>query len=732
MFGRIWRRLSSTTESRHLRKVVARPRQCGLAVALALLCGLVTDGALASASAMASVPSGRWQEIGTSVDGSPVGDQSGLAGRVSAVAVIPGKRPTEVVGTLGGIWEQQSGGRWVDVTSPRWPSTAINSLAVDPRDHKIVYAGTGYDVIDDADGQPGAGVLKSVDGGRSWTPLAATESPLRGYAVEGLAVEPRDDRVVIAAANNGVFRSGDSGRTWTEVLPIKPGPFSAAEVRLAIDPVTGDLLVGVAQSAGSALTPRGHAIYESTDGGLRWRAFELDSADGGAGLVLAPGLATAHHHTYAYAVYMTDGRGSGIYTSANGGRSWRFRTSRRTRPKGSIAQLVVDPGNPKQAYFAQEDGPFEYTWGRSTVGLIGRRHTAPKFGDWRALALGGAAKGAQALYGGNDGGTAFYNFKTRTFDNNNAGLVSGIDYFAAAQSADQELTGAQDLGVDAYGGQSAVRELYHADGYGVLIDRNHPTTYYAGVNAEGGSLGFAVSHDSGRNWSSVTLPQRGNEPYYMRLVQASNDPSVLLLPENGTTLFVSTDDGAHWAARSVPLAPSDYLTVVNAALIPGTSTPVIYAGSGFGSVMRSSDLGLTWTNLNAPTNGLSVGDIAIDGAASTGAAAEHVFVSLRVYAPAGYAGTTNVGGVLATQTSGQSWTDISGHLSATSVNALLVDGSTLLAGTESGVEQYDNGTWIPLGSDFPDVRVNDLVLSADGRAIFATTYGRGTLRLLTN
>jgi hypothetical protein len=155
---------------------------------------------------------------------------------------------------------------------------------------------------------------------------------------------------------------------------------------------------------------------------------------------------------------------------------------------------------------------------------------------------------------------------------------------------------------------------------------------------------------------------------------------------------------------------------------------VIYAGTGFGYVWRSADLGARWQELNA-SNGfpLSVRDIAIDPSSSTEPGGEHVFLALGVFAASWYAQTSHVGDVVQSVNSGTSWTDIGQSLSGTSVNTLLLSGSTLLAGTDNGVEEYTGGAWSAAGTGFPNVRVNDLFLSQDGQAFFATTWGRGTL-----
>jgi hypothetical protein len=680
---------------------------------------------------------GQWQPAGPSIDGTPIGNSSGLAGRVSAVVAIPGAPLSEIAGTLGGIWVEQGSGPWRDVTNPAWPSTAIGSLAVDPRNPRIVYAGTGYDDVDDSSGQPGAGVMKSTDGGRTWMPLAGSRSMMQGYAVTGLAVEPHNDKVVIAAANNGLFRSADAGQTWREAQSIKPGGDGIAEVHLAIDPATGMLLAGVAQTGG--VTARfgrrtihtRHAVYRSADGGRTWKAFAVDTRTVG-GAVLAPGLATARGHTYAYALDVTGGAASGVYTSTDGGRTWRLQTTD-TESKFSIGQLVVDPANPRHAYFAQADGPFAYTWGRHTVQLLeGGDGSSPSFGDWRALSIGPAARGTRALYGGDDGGTTFYSFASKVFVNNDAGLVSGLDYFGSARSATFEFGGAQDLGIDLFRGGTATSEMYNADAYGVLGDINRASTYYASVYPPIGAASYVVSHDSGATWHNVRLPTSDSNVYSMAPVQALGASNVLILPDQDGTMYVSTDDGASWQVRTMGSLGGDYLVSVAAALIPGATVPVIYVGTGFGGVWRSGDLGVHWSQLQVtlPNGADSVKDVLIDPSTSAGAGGEHVYLALGVASPQLTADQTVVGGVLESTDSGATWQDLSGALHSTSVNTLLIDGATLLAGTDHGVAQDVNGSWSPVATGFPNVPVNDLFLSQDQSALFATTYGRGTQELV--
>jgi BNR/Asp-box repeat len=357
----------------HIRKMPTGGSLSALAVLL-VLAGLgFPSGASVLAQPRAvyhtgSVLSGTWHPIGPTVDGRPVGDAAPLAGRVTAFAVVPAAVPIEVIGTLGGIWKKTGTRPWRDVTSARWPTTAIGSVTVDPANPNVLYAGTGYDDVDDSDVQPGAGILKSTNGGKTWALLPASESLLRGYGVTGLAVDPENDQIVVAAANNGVFRSVNGGGSWSEVVAVQPGPYGVAEVRLAVDSTTGVMLAGVAQSQGiramlgARAISTGHALYRSTDGGRTWSAYALNSGTR-PGDVVVPAIATGKGSakTYAYALNSTGNSATGVYTSGDGGRTWKLRTAQDVTTKASIGQIAVDSLSPRHAYFAQGDGPFEYT-----------------------------------------------------------------------------------------------------------------------------------------------------------------------------------------------------------------------------------------------------------------------------------------------------------------------------------------------------------------------------------
>jgi photosystem II stability/assembly factor-like uncharacterized protein len=154
------------------------------------------------------------------------------------------------------------GGRsWVDVKNglPQADyEVYVSSLAIDPSDANVVYAGTGGFV-----GQ-GYGVYKSPNGGESWVP---SNQGMLDYVITALAIDPTDPQVIYAGGNFGeLFKSIDGGQTWYNLTiylygqPNMPGGKIAG---IAIDP----------SDPARVLVVGGYAIWYTLDGGITWQKF---------------------------------------------------------------------------------------------------------------------------------------------------------------------------------------------------------------------------------------------------------------------------------------------------------------------------------------------------------------------------------------------------------------------------------------------------------------------------
>ena len=161
-------------------------------------------------------------------------DYGTTEGRVNAIVVDP---TTTTNGSIvayigtdgGGVWKTTnccSGAtNWTSLLdSPLISTTGIDTLAIDPANHNTIYAGTG-DLNYGSFSQGSQGILKSTDGGATWTVLAANifgaalPQPAGQFpqyqAVGKVRVDPNNSNNVVAGTKTGLYFSYDGGNNWT-------------------------------------------------------------------------------------------------------------------------------------------------------------------------------------------------------------------------------------------------------------------------------------------------------------------------------------------------------------------------------------------------------------------------------------------------------------------------------------------------------------------------------------
>ena len=138
------------------------------------------------------------------------------AGDIQALAFDPNSSSTVYAAADRIIYKSTDGGAiWGYVGSV--PST-IHSLLIDPEQPSIFYAGTYYQ-----------GIFKSVDSGVTWT---AANNGLTNLSTYTLAMDPTNPKVLYAGVYEGVFKSIDGGEGWI----FGGGLTNIAVYGLAIDP----------------------------------------------------------------------------------------------------------------------------------------------------------------------------------------------------------------------------------------------------------------------------------------------------------------------------------------------------------------------------------------------------------------------------------------------------------------------------------------------------------------
>ena len=148
-------------------------------------------------------------------------------GRTRDILILPEDTTfrTWLVGSVGGgIWKtSNAGGDW-ELMTKDIPNLATSTLAMSPADPDVIYAGTG-EGYGNIDGILGSGMLKSVDNGNNWAPIASTSNNNDFANVTRIIVNPENENELLVASIgqfiNGVrmsfiMKSVDGGDTWSK------------------------------------------------------------------------------------------------------------------------------------------------------------------------------------------------------------------------------------------------------------------------------------------------------------------------------------------------------------------------------------------------------------------------------------------------------------------------------------------------------------------------------------
>ncbi len=231
-----------------------------------------------------------------------------VTGRITAIAF--GAEGIYLGSASGGVWKSTDGGaHWKPLTDQQ-VSLAVGALAVVPGPPDTVYVGTG-EGNNGCDNEYGQGILKSQDGGASWTQLAAATFDRLSFTK--IALETDQPGILYAGTSFG-FTGGAAGEC-----------FSA--------------------SSGTA------GLYKSTDAGVTWVR-----RSGAGGLPAGVAGATVDGSGSVYDVAIDPAKGfrgpfTGTVVALNGADC-----------AGSATLSAVDPNNPANL------NPFKLTAEPNTAG----------------------------------------------------------------------------------------------------------------------------------------------------------------------------------------------------------------------------------------------------------------------------------------------------------------------------------------------------------------------------
>ncbi len=207
--------------------------------------------------------------------------------------------------------------------------------------------------------------------------------PYRGgrcSAVTGVRGQPH----TFFMGSGGVWKTINAGQVWKNV---SDGSFDTGSIG-AIDVADSDpnvIYVGTGQATIRGNVSTGLGIYKSTDAGKTWAHVGLRDAGQISKIIIHPSNPDV---VYAGVVGHAFGPNEtrGVFRTANGGKTWEkvFYVS----PKTGIADLVMDPNNPRILYasaWTVERKPWTIISGSEECGLF---KTSDGGGTWKKLTNG--------------------------------------------------------------------------------------------------------------------------------------------------------------------------------------------------------------------------------------------------------------------------------------------------------------------------------------------------------
>ncbi len=689
-----------------------------------------------------------------------------MSGRISDIAIDPNDQSTWYVGVgSGGVWKTVNAGTTWEAIFENEDAYSIGCVTIDPGNSNTIWVGTGENISGRHVGY-GAGVYRSLDGGKNWENMGLPNSEHIGM----IRVDPRDSSVVFVAVqgplwsgggDRGLYKSTDGGNNWRKVLGDGHGNTElddrytgVSEVHM--DPRNPDVMYAVTWQRlrnVAVLLDGGPAtgIHKSEDGGETWRKLTEGLPDeimAKTGLAISP-----QDPDVLYATVELANRTGAMYRSEDRGESWAKGADYAPGGTGPhyYNELWASPHKFDRVYHADVNLHVTEDGGKTMQKLA---HET-KHVDHHAMAFD--PNDENYLLVGNDGGLyesydlgetwrfinnmpitqfykvavdydePFYNVYGGTQDNNSHGGPSRTDNNIGIRHSDWFVT-------------------LFGDGHQSAVDPNNPDIVYA--QWQQGNLA-RYDRKTGENVYIRPQAREGEAPD-----RYNWDAPILISPHDSATLYVgtqrvwrSTNYGDSWEPISGDLtrnenrvrqpvmgrtwsydspwdlyAMSMFNTIVNISespLVPG----LIYAGTDDGLIQVTEDGGQKWRRIDklpGVPDRFFVNDIKADLHDP-----DTVYVVVDDHKSGDFSPY-----VLKSENRGKSWKSIAGNLPERHILWRIVQDhekpDLLFLGTEFGVFFTVNGgnTWTKLKGGAPNIPFRDLAIQKRENDLVGATFGR--------
>ncbi|MFK7937056.1 MAG: T9SS type A sorting domain-containing protein [Saprospiraceae bacterium] len=677
---------------------------------------------------------------GNNADWEALGPEN-IGGRTISLAFHPTDPNIMYAGSAGGgLWKTTTAGvgakAW-DYVPTGFPVIGVGAIVIDENDPNVMYIGTG-EVYNYTAARPGIvnrltrgsygiGILKTTDGGETWTKsLDWSLSELTG--VQDMKIDPENSDIVYAATTLGLYRTSDAGETW-ENIHDKP---MATDIEIRPD---NSQILYVAH--GGYLSPEGEqGVFLSTDGGVTFERVGTGlptNYEGKTRLAISPS-----NPDMIYASVGDIFQSRGLYRSEDGGRSWTIRsTADVARYQGWYSHdVAVSPVDPELVINVGVDAH------RSFQGGIGLEPVS----DWSAWSFGRTIAGEpegpdfyvhadihaayfsphdeNTVYLATDGGVFYSNDAGSSWAGRNGGYQTQQFYANFANSttdANFAIGGMQDNSTAIFLGDGNWKRVLGGDGMSAAIDPRDDSRMYASYQ----NLNIVPSNNRGETFSfgerlrinSADQEARAfNGPFEL----APSDPSIIYA--GAQRLHLSINRGLTWSATTstfldrgnpiitLEVAPQD-ANLVYVATSPETES--------FAGVYKTINAGTSFSRMDGLPDRVAM-DFAIDPVDEN--------IVYVVYS--GF----DVQHLYKTEDGGATWSASSDGLPDVPTNTVKIDPfdtDIIYVGNDIGVYVSEDAgeSWSPYMANLPDgMMAMDLSISLPERKLRVATHGHGVFQ----
>jgi len=508
-----------------------------------------------------------------SSDGGETWKPSGLEGEaVRALEAAPSNHLELIAGTRTGVFRSQDHGTtWQRISPEGDPELRnVDSIAIDPRDANIIYAGTYHlpwrtrdrgktwepiiaGIIDDSDimslrldstnperlyMSACSGIYRSENQGAGWTKLQGI--PYASRRTQTIVQDGHNPKIFYAGTTEGAWTTRDAGETWARTTPK--------------DWVVNSIVVLPArfQHAGRVILGTESGVHISDDDGQTFT-----TSDAGFTHIVVKQL-LADYQSGGRLLMLVQRNGWEVLQSTDEGRTWAGLPLATARPgQSSLIADQIDEvyASPWGWLVRMADGQFWLhnrktgLWNhwkpRGTAEMVGSKSpSARKSSGQQTLLL---QVGAAVTFGGN---AAIVSTRQGLMLCGESGRCTPLGAFSASSHASliwasrtsDEIAAVQDgrLGVSSDGGETASwKDLPVLAPQVLWLDQTPSSSQSKFVL--GTTAGLFLSPDAGATWLAV----RNGVPAG-RIEAWLTTPAFCIVSERTGGLYLSLDHGGSW------------------------------------------------------------------------------------------------------------------------------------------------------------------------------------------